>query len=129
MHDVTTRAFHHISIVSEGHRSGKKRSTIFHDLTSVIFQAPNKTTEVHIPCNLAIENTFIMDWHIKKENTHAGLEMKNVDLFLTSFLVYFLFITGISRYFDLLIHVFWLHFPNLDHNFILYSSECYETLR
>ena len=64
-----------------------------------------------------------------KENTFAGLGMRTVNLFLTSFLVYFLFIIGISKYVDLLIHVIWLHFPYLDHNLILYSGECYEALR
>jgi len=70
----------------------------------------------------------MMDWHIMKENTFAGLEMKIVNLFLTSFLVHFLFITGISKYVDLLIHVISLHFPYFDHNLILYFGECYEAL-
>jgi len=69
------------------------------------------------------------DRHIMKENTFAGLEMRTVNLFLTSFLVYFLFTTGITKYFHLLIHVIWLHFPYLDHKLILYSGECYEALR
>jgi len=71
----------------------------------------------------------MMDWHIVKENTFAGLEMTTVKLFLTPLLVYSLFITGISKHFDLLIHAIWLHFPYLDHKLILYSGECYEALR
>ena len=77
---------------------------------------------------LDTENAWMTDWHVMKENTYEGLEMKTVNLFLTSFLVYFLFNTGISKYFDLFIHVTWLHIPYLDHNLIPYSGECYEAL-